>query len=102
MCKDDQHRGFGNRSRPVRWPPRSPDLAPLDLLWGEMKRLVYETLLDTEEELVTRVAIAAVVIFQTPGIFERTRQSPVCRCYLCVEVNGEQFQQLQVKHGNFV
>ena len=42
-----------------------------------MKRLVYETFLDTEEELVAHVAEAAMVIFQSPGIFERTRQSLV-------------------------
>ena len=45
---------------------RSP---PMDFfLWGEMKRFVYDTLLDTEEELVARVATAAMIIFQTPRI----------------------------------
>ena len=57
-----------------------------------MERLVNETPLDTEEELVICVAAAAIVIFETPGFFEHTRQSLVCRCYLCVEVNGMQFQ----------
>ncbi|GFV88973.1 hypothetical protein TNCV_4911751 [Trichonephila clavipes] len=29
---------------PVAWPPRSPDLSPLDFfLWGAMKGLVYDT-----------------------------------------------------------
>lgn len=37
---------FGNkwigRGGPIQWPPRSPDLTPLDFyLWGEIKRLVY-------------------------------------------------------------
>ena len=36
---------------------------------GKMKRLIYETPLDTEEELVALVAAFAMVIFQTPGIF---------------------------------
>jgi hypothetical protein len=32
------------RGGPVAWPPRSPDLTPLDYyLWGHMKTLVYET-----------------------------------------------------------
>ena len=38
-------------------------------LWGEMKLLAYETPLDIEEELVARVAAAAMVIFQIPCIF---------------------------------
>ena len=32
------------RGGPVAWPPRSPDLTPLDYyLWGHTKTLVYET-----------------------------------------------------------
>ena len=70
LCKDDQHREFGNKDGSVRWPSRSPDLTPMNFfLWGEIKRLVYETSLDTEEELIARVAAAAMVILQTPGIF---------------------------------
>ena len=70
QCKYDQHRGFGKRGGSVRWPSRFPDLTPIDFfLWGEMKRLVYEISLDTEEELVGRVAAAVMVICQTPGIF---------------------------------
>ena len=31
------------RGGPVAWPPRSPDLTPLDIyIWGHMKTLVYE------------------------------------------------------------
>ena len=62
-------------------------------LWEEMKRLVYETPLDTEEELVILVSAVEMIIFETPDIFEHTRQSLICRCHLCVEVNGERFQQ---------
>ena len=32
------------RGGPIAWPPRSPDLTPLDnYLWGHMKSLIYET-----------------------------------------------------------
>ena len=82
------------RGGPVQWPPRSPDLTPMDFfLWGEMKRLVYSTPVPTEADLVARVAAAALFITHTPGIFERTRQSLVRRCHLCVEVNGGIFEQ---------
>ena len=46
------------------------DLILLDFfLWGEMKRLVYKTPVGTAEELVARVAAAAMIISGTPGIF---------------------------------
>ncbi|KAJ4439478.1 hypothetical protein ANN_07602 [Periplaneta americana] len=64
----------------VNTPPRSPDLTCLDFfLWGEMKQLVYETVVETEEDLVARITVAADVIADMPGIFERTRQSMVRR-----------------------
>ena len=46
------------------------DLTQMDFfLWGEVKLLVFETPLDTEEKLVARVTEAAMAIFQTSGIF---------------------------------
>ena len=75
------------RSGPVQWPPRSPDLTPTDFfIWGEMKCLVYETPIDTPEELVVHVAEAAAIIRETQS-FSRRYQ-------LCINVNGRQFQQL--------
>ena len=47
---------FGNRiialNRAVEWPPRSPDLKPLDFfLWGYLKSKVFETPTGNLEEL---------------------------------------------------
>ena len=39
-----------------------------------MKRLVYETPIDTPEELVARVAEAVATILEIPGCFELVRQ----------------------------
>ena len=51
---------------------RSPDLTFLDFfLWGT-KQLVYETVVGTEEDLVTRITVAAGNIADMSGIFERT------------------------------
>ncbi|KAJ4445736.1 hypothetical protein ANN_12421 [Periplaneta americana] len=63
---------FGNRwigrGGPVAWPPRSPDLTCLDFfLWGHMKQLVYETVVETEEDLVARITVAADAIADMPG-----------------------------------
>ncbi|KAJ4433250.1 hypothetical protein ANN_15509 [Periplaneta americana] len=38
------------RGGTIAWPARSPDLAPLDyFLWGHMKRLIYETSVESEK-----------------------------------------------------
>ena len=42
-----------------------------------MKQLVYETVVETEDELIARITVAAGTIAFMPGIFERTRQSVV-------------------------
>ncbi|EFN71217.1 hypothetical protein EAG_05969, partial [Camponotus floridanus] len=44
------------RGSPIAWPPRSPDLSLLDFfLWGHIKTLIYETPIETEQELVARI-----------------------------------------------
>ena len=73
---------FGNpwigRGGPVAWSPTSPDLTCLDFfLWGHKKQLVYEIVMETEENLVSKITVAAGTITDMPGIFERTRQSIV-------------------------
>ena len=52
---------------------RSPSLTCLDFfLWGHMKQLVYETVVETEEDLVARITVLAGIIADMPIIFERT------------------------------
>lgn len=64
------------RGGPVPWPARSPDLNPLDFyLWGHLKTLVYNSQIDTVDELRLRILNAIETIRQTPGIFERVCQS---------------------------
>lgn len=83
------------RGGPVAWPPRSPDLNPLDFFfWGHMKSLVYETPVDSAEDLVARIVVAADHINTTPGIFERVRQSFLRRCELCNDTRGRHFEHL--------
>ena len=49
------------RGGPVAWPPRSPDLTPLDFFsWGYIKSLIYE-----------RIIAACDMVLETPGIFDR-------------------------------
>lgn len=77
------------RGGPVHWPPRSPDLTPLDFyLWGAMERLVYETPVDTVEDLVARIVMAGEEIRQDAGVFARVRAEWLDRCRRCITANG--------------
>ena len=62
-------------------------------LWGHMNQLVYETVVETEEDLVAKITVAAGTIADMPGIFEWTRQSIVRRCTACIQTNGHAFEQ---------
>ena len=48
--------------------------------WVEMKHLVYETPIETPEELVVRAFAAAAIIRETAGCFESVRQSFARKC----------------------
>ena len=73
----------------VTW-PESPSL----FLWGYLNSLVFETAVETDMELVTRIVAAYDIIQNTSGIFVRLRQNLVRRCHVCIEVGGHQFEQL--------
>jgi len=54
----------------VAWPPRSPDLTPMDLfLLGHIKALIYKLSVDSEEALIVHIIKAAATMRQQPGIF---------------------------------
>ena len=44
------------RGSTINWPPRSPDLTPLDFcLWGLMKSELYRKKVDTRDELLVNI-----------------------------------------------
>ena len=58
------------RSGPVSCSPRSTYLSPLDsFVWGAMKNMVYETLVDSIMDIVARMSVAVSTISEMPGIF---------------------------------
>lgn len=88
------HRWIG-RGGPVAWPPRSPDLNPLDFyLWGHLKTLVYSEPVNNAAELRERINNCCNIIRNTPGIFERVRQNARRRAETCIETNGGHFEHL--------
>ncbi|GBM89233.1 hypothetical protein AVEN_45275-1 [Araneus ventricosus] len=83
------------RGGPVPWPPRSPDLSRLNyFLWEHLKSLVYANPVDSEEDLVARISIAAARVREIPGIFESERQSLHRCCQALITVGGRNFEQL--------
>jgi hypothetical protein len=66
---------FGNRrircGGPIIWPLRSSDLTPLDsILWGYIQSLVYEFPVETQHNILARIAVAAGTIRKIPEIFQ--------------------------------
>ncbi|CAL1283080.1 unnamed protein product, partial [Larinioides sclopetarius] len=61
---------------------------------GHLKHLVYETPVDSVEDLVARLSVAAAGVREIPGIFERVRQSLHRRCQECIDTGGRNFEQL--------
>jgi hypothetical protein len=55
-------------------------------LWGHIKALIYMSPVDSEEDLIARMAEEAASIRQQPSVFEPKSQSLLRRCRLCVEV----------------
>ncbi|GFS59066.1 uncharacterized protein TNCV_69601 [Trichonephila clavipes] len=83
------------RGGPVHWPPRSPDFSCLDyFFWGQMKSLVYETPVNSAEELVARISAAAGEIRNTPEMLSNVRRSMKRRCDACITCGGRQFEHL--------
>lgn len=90
---------YGNRwigrGGPIAWPPRSPDLNPLDyFVWGHCKALVYARPVNDVGELRQRVIDAFETIRNMNGIFHRVNESLYRRLEACVLANGGHFEQL--------
>ena len=98
-CSADLNESFPNcwlgRGGPVAWPPRSPDLTPLDYyLWGHMKTLVYETKVESRAALRDRSFAAAEHIRNHPDNIASATQSLLMRAENCIATGGGHFEQL--------
>lgn len=81
------------RGGPHAWPPRSPDLTPLDyFLWGYMKAIVYQEEVDTVDELRRRVIAAADEIRENPDMIRRATEDLMKGSRKCVEFDGGLFE----------
>lgn len=83
------------RGGPVAWPARSPDLSPLDFFfWGRLKALMYETPIESPEELVARLSAAVGEVLEKPDVFANVRRSILRRCSACITSGGHNFEHL--------
>ena len=82
------------RGRPNAWPPRSPDVTPLDFcVRAHLKSSLYETPIVSEEDVVARILVAADQLQHKYGVFQRMRDTLSCGCVSCIEAGGCTFEQ---------
>jgi len=80
---------------PVAWPPRSPDLNPLNFyLRDHVKNEVYSTPVTNVDELREHIVATFDAIRNQPGQLERVRKSMMLRLNGCVATNGQHFEHL--------
>ncbi|GBP58036.1 hypothetical protein EVAR_39752_1 [Eumeta japonica] len=80
------------RDGPIPWPPRSPDLTPLDFyVWGRAKELVYATEVQNVEDLRERIE-AAFQKIQQEMLLSTTTVEIRRRCRACIANGGRQFE----------
>ena len=73
------------------WPPRSPDLTPLDFfLWGYVKDLVYQVRINDLAHLKTRITNAINSV--TPEMLGRVWQEWEYRLDICRATNGSHIE----------
>jgi hypothetical protein len=71
------------------WPPRSPDLSPLDYcIWGWMKDIVYQSKAQTRDELLARIMHAASEIRDNSVNLRRATFAVHKRADNCLETEG--------------
>lgn len=85
-------RWIGRRGT-IEWPPRSPDLTPLDFfLWGYLKSKVYIDRPQNLEDLKHRIRLEIRNI--TPEMIHNVQEECCRRFNYCQEAQGWQFEHL--------
>lgn len=90
----DNHypRRWIGRGGVVSWPPRSPDLTPLDFFaWGLLKQEVYSLPINSREQLQDRIVAAVHQI--SPNQCLAATRAVRTRCNACIAARGQHFEQ---------
>ena len=76
-----------SRHFPFSWPPRSPDLTPMDFFfWGYLKNKVYSHTIDNMDELKEAITYTAQHIPR--DFFQKVCESVPARLDLVIRENG--------------
>ena len=81
------------------WPPRSPDLTPLDFwFWGHIKQIVYREHIEDVEHLRRRISEAFNRVNEDKELLQRVAYAFRHRMQLCVTHSGSHIEQLKNVH----
>lgn len=82
------------RNGVIQWPPRSPDLTPLDFfLWGYLKEIVYVNQPRDVEDLQNKIIAACQTV--TPAMITAAcTRNLINRFEYCISENGNQFEHI--------
>lgn len=76
----------------VPWPPRSPDMTPMDFfVWGTLKQKVYSVSINSREQLRDRIIDAVHQISSEQCLAAIYQVS--ARCNACIGARGQHFEQ---------
>lgn len=94
---DDRWIGRLHPIREQRWPPRSPDLTPLDFfLWGYVKDRVFNRECESADVMRDRIQCVFQKLREEcvddPTLMPRLHAETQRRALICLEVNGAQFE----------
>lgn len=82
------------RNGPIAWPPRSPDLTPMDFfLWGHLKDEVYSESFETRDQLIQKNFRAVQNVRIKMNGIDLAKECKR-RLEACISVNGYHFEQL--------
>lgn len=85
---------IGNRG-PVSWPPRSPDLNPLDFyFWGHLKQLVYSEEITSINHLRQRINDSVADILDNNNFMARINATFIRRVHACIRAQGGHFEHI--------
>jgi hypothetical protein len=79
------------RGGPINWPPRSPDLKPMDFFfWGYIKDIVYSERVESLPDLRRRITVAIAVV--PVDVLSRVWGEVKFRFDVCRAVNGARIE----------
>lgn len=81
----------------IEWPPRSPDLNPLDFfLWGHLKSIIYKNPIRDLEHLHEKIREALLSV--SPEMLNKCKQNLLRRARCCLRVGGGHFENVLPHH----